>query len=392
MLFRSRTTPDELKPEIHFDSKYEMSFPKMDSKIVVLPSTKDVGRGYTFQNLLVTELSSWDDAEEKMGGLEESVPEGGTIVIESSPRGQGDLYHRKYMHAKDVDADNIRPGDYVRKEYGWWWGYTEKQIDAKRRGKDPRWFAQEYVLEFLTSGRPVFDINSIIKQRKNILRVGDINGKDKDGNDFVVYSEDGWVVYKDPEIDGLYVAGGDVSEGMASGNYSVCIILDKRTGEEVAMYRGLLPPDRFGDLLDKWGRKYNNALMAVEINNHGLTTIGILRQKMYPSLYFRQAKYEALGMTQTDRIGWKTDRVTRPILIDELSMAIREDIVVHSKELLNEMSVFVYNDNGDMQPEESFKDDSIFAAGIAVQALKRLYSGKLVQINEQLHLPKNYSY
>ncbi len=387
-----KTTPAELRPEVHYDSKYQMSFPKMDSKIVVLPSTKDVGRGYTFDNLLVTELSSWDDAEEKMGGLEESVSEGGTIIIESSPRGAGNLFHRIYSNAKDVNDPDILQGDYVRREYGWWWGYSESEIEAKKRNKDPRWFAQEYALEFLTSGRPVFDIEVIKKQRKNILKVGNTNGTDKDGNEFKVYNEDGWIVYRDPEIDGMYVVGGDVSEGVEGGDYSVATIFNKRTGEEVAMYRGFLPPDRFGELLDKWGRRYNNALMVVEINNHGLTTITVLKQKIYPSLYFRPSKFETLSAGTTDRIGWKTTRVTRSLLIDELGIAIREDLIIHSKELLNEMMVFVYNDNGDMVSEHGFHDDTIFSAGIAYQGFKTLYSGKLTQINEQNHLPVNFAY
>ena len=38
-----RTTPDALKPTIHYNTKFEISFPKVDSKILVLPSTENVG-------------------------------------------------------------------------------------------------------------------------------------------------------------------------------------------------------------------------------------------------------------------------------------------------------------------------------------------------------------
>jgi len=47
-----RTTPDELKPKIQYNSKYEISFPAIDSKIIVLPSSENVGRGYTLHNVL----------------------------------------------------------------------------------------------------------------------------------------------------------------------------------------------------------------------------------------------------------------------------------------------------------------------------------------------------
>lgn len=379
-----RTTPLNIRPTIQYDSKFQMSFPAMDSKIIVLPNTKDVGRGYTFHNCLITELSSWDDASEKYAGLMESVAPSGRVVIESTPRGQGNLYHRLWM------IEN----EFIKKEYGWWWGYTKEQMEMKKKNIGQRMWDQEYGLAFLSTGRNVFDVNVISEARKNQLNPGEVNVAitEKQKNTFVK-EEEGWVIYRDPEPDGLYVCGGDVAEGVAGGDYSVATIWDRKTGEEVAMYRGLLPPDRFGDLLDRWGRKYNNALMAVEINNHGLTTITILRQKIYPSLYFRPSGFESISAGTTDRIGWKTTKVTRPLLIDELAQAMREgSLTIHSKKILDEMSVLVYNDNNDMVPQPGFHDDTIFSSGIALQAFKLLYSEKLTQIDEQKHLPVSFSY
>lgn len=378
------TTPEELKPKVHFDSKNEMSFPTMGSKIMVLPNTKNVGRSLTLQNVLITELSSWDDAEEKMSGLVEAVPESGRIIIESTPRGAFGLYHRMWM------VDN----NYIKKKYGWWWEYTKKQMDAKKKEVGEMMFAQEYGLEFLSSGRNVFDAKIINSHRKNILKVGDINKARTEGQeDFVVKEEEGWIVYREPEKDGIYVAGGDCAEGVVGGDYLVGTIFDRKTGEEVAMYRGHISADRFGDLLDKWGRKYNNALMVVEINNHGLTTVTALKNKIYPNLYFRPSKFETLSIGTTDRIGWRTTSVTRPLLIDDLAKAMREySITIHSKKTLDEMSVFIYNSNGDMIPSQGFHDDTIFSVGIALQGFKSVMIEVPTQIDERSHLPKNFSY
>jgi hypothetical protein len=369
-----RTTPKELRPTIHYNSKYEISFPKMDSKILVLPSTENVGRGYTIHNALLTELSAWEKAEEKMMVLEASVPINGNIVIESTPRGQGNLYHRMWM------SDN----DYIKKQYGWWWMYSKEEIELiRKRMNDPMAFAQEYGLEFLSSGRPVFDQMMVRESRKNILT-------EKDQG---VVVEDDLRIYKQPEKDGLYVFGVDVSEGVTGGDYSVAIVWDRRSGEEVAMFRGHISPDRFGSKLNGWGRKFNNALMVVEINNHGLTTVTILKQKLYPSLYFRPAKFETLGQPYSDKLGWKTTKVTRPLLIDDFAQAIREGALkIHSKELLDEMSVFIYNDNGNMVPQEGFHDDCIFAAGIGFQGFKVLYDKPLNQLNYKEHLPIKFAY
>ena len=369
-----KTTPAELRPTIHYNSKYEISFPRIDSVIRVLPSTVNVGRGYTIHNCLCTELSAWDDADEKMMTLEASVPITGSLVIESTPRGQGNLYHRMWM------SDN----DYAKQEYGWWWGYDNDEINIiKRRMNNPTKFAQEYGLEFLASGRNVFDQGVIRDQRKNVLRERDEE----------VSVKDGLRIYKKPEPGHFYVCGVDVSEGVEGGDYSVAVFLDRKTGEEVAMFRGLLPPDVFADKLNRWGREYNNALMVVEINNHGLTTMTVLKQKIYPVLYFRPAKYEAVNEPISDKLGWKTTKVTRPLLIDDLAQAMREqDLIIHSKELLDEMSVFVYNDAGNMVPQQGFHDDCIFAVGIAFQGFKIMSDRPMTQIDERDHLPVSFSY
>jgi len=377
------TTPEELRPTTHYNSKYEISFPKINSKILVLPSTVNVGRGYTLNLVLATELSSWEDAEEKMMTLEASVPIEGKLVIESTPRGMSNLYHQMW-----ISEDN----GYVKKKYGWWWDYTEEEINIiRKRMNNPTRFAQEYQCIFLSSGRSVFDANIIKEQRKNVLKVGDeiID----DGVKSKVYIEDDLRIYKKPKEGEYFVLGADTSEGVEGGDYSVATIWNRKTGEEVAMWRGLTPPDVFGEKLDRWGRKYNNALMVVEINNHGLTTLTILKQKVYPSLYYRLHKLEGPGVSTGDKLGWKTTKVTRPLLIDEYAQACRDgELIIHSKEILDEMSVFVYDDNGNMTCPRSWHDDSLFSAAIAFQGFKVMFSEKPTQLDYESHLPRNFSY
>lgn len=365
-----RTTPDEIRPTVHYNSKYEISFPKIDSKIIVLPSTENVGRGYTLHRVLCTELSSWERAEEKMMSLESSVPINGKIIVESTPRGTGNLYHRMWVNDKS---------DYVKKEYGWWWEYSAEEIDViRKRMNNEQAFAQEYGLEFLTSGRAVFDQKILRELRKNVLEVGDT----VPGTNEVVTELEGLVIYRKPEEKGLYVLGVDTSEGVSGGDYSVVTIFNRMSGEEVAMFRGLISPDKLGTMVDKWGRMYKNALAVVEVNNHGLTTLTILKQLSYPCLYYRPKQFETIGMTYTDKLGWKTTKLTRTLLIDDLAQAIREKtLVIHSKSTLDEMTTFVYNSNNDMVPQGGFHDDTIFATGIAFQGFKTLFKGELNQIN-----------
>jgi len=376
-----RTTPDELKPTIQYNSKYEISFPKIDSKIIVLPSTENVGRGYTLNYCLCTELAFWEKAEEKMASLE-ATTEKGTIVIESTPNGAANLYHRIWT-AKD--------NDYVKKEYGWWWGYSREEIERiKRRINNPLKFAQEYELEFLTSGRPVFDTNIVRAQRKNIIEVGEEYPKD---SGYKVEEVNNLRIYRKPEAEHMYVAGVDVSEGVDGGDYSTIVLWDRKTGEEVAFYRGLCAPDKLANIANQLGRDYHNALVVVEVNNHGLTTLTVLKQLSYPSLYYRPTNFETVGVSYTDKLGWRTTKLTRPLMIDDLAQALRDKVLtIHSKEILDEMLTFVYDINNNMVAQDGYHDDGIFAAGIGFQGFKVLYDKPLTQLNEEDHLPTSYSY
>jgi hypothetical protein len=370
-----QTTPAALRPQVHYNSKFEISFPKIKSKIFIL-SGENVGRGYTLHNALVSELALWEKPEEKMLAIEAAVPPGGQLIIESTPRGVGNLYHRMWF-----GEDN----GYYKKEYGWWWVYNQAEIDGiRKRVNDPMKFAQEYELEFLTSGRSVFEPDVTKRMRDDILVVGD-EVIDYEGHKRTVrMTDNGLRVYRDPFPGRNYIVGVDVAEGVTGGDFSTATILDRTSGEEVAFFRGHLPADKLAQRLNIWGRDYNDALMVVEINNHGLTTVTALRNLMYPTLYFRPSKFDTMGTSWTDRIGWKTSRVTRPLMIDDLADAMRSKLVtIHSKETLDEMLTFVYDGGNNMIAQHGFHDDCLFSLAIAYQGFKVMYSGRLEQVDER---------
>ena len=373
-----RTTPDALKPTIHYNTKFEISFPKVDSKILVLPSTENVGRGYTINFILCTELGFWEKAEEKMMTIEASVPISGKIIIESTPSNVGDLYHRMWV------SDN----DYVKKEYGWWWNYSPEEVEIiRKRMNNPRKFAQNYSLEFLTSGRSVFDAETLRKQRKNILKVGDVV-KLHDGTEHIVREEEGFRIYKPPRRDGVYVLGNDNAEGVIGGDYSVITIFDRSNGEEVGFWRGHTPPDKLAKILNKWGRFYNNALAVVECEAHGNVVLNCLKQLLYPSIYFRPAKFDTMSNPWSEKMGWKTTKLTRPILVDDFEQAVRDGLLtLHSKETVDEMTVFVFNNANNMEALEGYFDDGIFSAGLAYQGFKVLMATTPTQLQYWQHLP-----
>jgi len=346
---------------------------------------KNINELYEYK-YLYDDIVKIDDIEENVYDF--TVDNGHTVVGSgfvghNTPRGVGNLYHRLWM------TDN----EFVKLKYGWWWEYTREQMMAKRKALGEMMWAQEYGLRFLSSGRNVFDMDAIEKARKFVLNVGEVNEPVVEGQKICFVKKDGdLVVYREPEPEGIYCVGADVSEGVG-GDYSVAIIWDRKTGEEVAMYRGQIHPDRFGSELNKWGRKYNNAMMVVEVNNHGLTTLTTLRNLIYPSLYMRPVKMEAISSGFSDRLGWRTTKLTRPLLLDDLGQHLREgSIIIHSKKLLDEMSVFIYDKDGNMMPSGGFTDDCIFAGGIGLQAFKQLCGQIPTQLDHTKYLPKTFAY
>ncbi len=229
----------------------------------------------------------------------------------------------------------------------------------KRKTIGQRRFAQEYGLEFLTSGNTVFDPNVIKRNEGNVLK----NEKD--------FTYDNLLrIYQHPQPGHSYVVGVDPAGGIMGADYTAVVILDKINGEEVAFYRGIIPPDLLSYKLKEWGKTYNDAMIAVESNNHGLTTLTKLRDIEYYNIYYRRT-FDAKFNSWTNKIGWLTNVKTKPLMIDEFNASLRKgEIIIRSQEILSECLTFQYTDTGKMEAAQGFHDDCIMAASIAWQAIK----------------------
>jgi hypothetical protein len=124
-------------------------------------------------------------------------------------------------------------------------------------------------------------------------------------------------------------------------------------------------PDHFADILAALGRYYNMALIAPERNNHGLVTcIRLHRELSYPNV-FLDIKEGQTEEQDTINIGFYTDVKTRPLIIDRLRAAFRDELTVNDRTTLKEMQTFVVNEAGKMQAESKCHDDCVMALAIA---------------------------
>ena len=172
-------------------------------------------------------------------------------------------------------------------------------------------------------------------------------------------------VWREPELEHIYCLGVDTSEGLVHGDYSCVQVLDVRTGDQVAAWHGHIPPDELAHEVFMMGLWYNAGLCCVESNNHGLTTITQLRHLGYPNIFRKRSLNQATSKISQE-FGWKTTRTTKPLLIDDLGMALRNnELKIHDRFTLAELRTYVRNERGTMSG--SPHDDRVMALAIAYQ-------------------------
>ena len=172
-------------------------------------------------------------------------------------------------------------------------------------------------------------------------------------------------VWCKPESNHAYVLGVDTAEGLGHGDYSCIQVLDVSTGDQAAIWHGHIPPDELAAEVFRVGLWYRDALCCVESNNHGLTTITMLRQLGYPNLFRRRSLNQATSKVSQE-FGWKTTRTTKPLMIDDLGMALRGgELLLRDRYTLAELRTYTRNERGSMSG--SPHDDRVMALALANQ-------------------------
>ena len=184
-------------------------------------------------------------------------------------------------------------------------------------------------------------------------------------------------VWREPQSDHSYCLGVDTSEGLVHGDYSCVQVLDVRTGDQVAVWHGHIPPDELAHEVFMLGLWFNSGLCCVESNNHGLTTITQLRHLGYPNLFRKRSLNQATAKVSQE-FGWKTTRTTKPLMIDDLSMALRNnELTIYDRHTIAELRTFVRTDRGTMNG--SPYDDRVIALALANQMRKYAYAPEYAQ-------------
>lgn len=360
----------------------ELAFAGLDSRYLVdTAGNRNAGRGLTIHNLHASEVALWPgDAQETMATLLASVPPGGTVEMESTPRGVGGYFHAEWLRS----TSKRNPGGFVPHFFPWWVepAYrlpvapgapleplnAEEQALVERAGLDaaqiafrrhlratfgdlaPQEFAESASACFLASRRPVFDV-AAINARLERLPVP-----------VAIASNGAEQVWLEPQPGRRYVVGADVAEGKARGDFSAAVVLDAETALQCAELLVRWPLDRFAAELAALGRRYNNALIAVERNNQGHAVLYALQHQFgYPHLYRHPTEP---GATQP---GWPMNVQTKPLAITLLrKMLCDAPEIIASERLLEQCRTFTYGDDGEMGSLPGAHDDLVIAMAIAL--------------------------
>lgn len=169
-------------------------------------------------------------------------------------------------------------------------------------------------------------------------------------------------IYKEPGSGRPYVIGGDTAGD--GSDWFIGQVLDNITGEQVAVLRHQYDEDTYSKQMFCLGKFYNDALLAPE-TNFSTYPVKLLDLMGYKKLYVREVEDDYEGKLR-HAFGFRTDRLTRPVIISELIRIVRDNMhLINDEDTLLEMLTFVRNDKLRPEAEEGAHDDCILALAIA---------------------------
>lgn len=410
-------------PELRKNSEQVMAWANDSAVYVSSAESKSSGRSFSMRFLHLSEFAFYQDAARLMTGLMQTVPDqpGTMVIVESTANGVGGPFFDLWQRATDPS----RSSEWFAVFFAWWEhpeysrpienpaaferSLTKEERELQHRhnlrpeqlawrrwcienncqGNGDR-FRQEYPSNpeeaFLTSGRPRFDLVSL--GRMPIVReplAGELEevlvGTRRELQ--FMPREDGQGllrIWKRPVAGKEYVIGADSAEGINVGesvgtqdpDYSVAQVLDRDTGEQVAVLRGRLEPSPFGEYLRQLGRWYGWAYLVPEANSSGLALIEELLRQQYPIhlIYRRMRPADDRRPPMLQELGFKTTTVTKPQMISALDRAVREaSVLVRDPVTLQELRTFVYMPNGRVAGQEGCHDDCVMGLALATIGL-----------------------
>ncbi len=407
--------PEWIKPETIQNNRQALTFKNGSSIVCLTAGNKDLLRGNTITGVChCSEIAFWKDTDRQLKALMQACSESSTLILESTANGFN-KFSEVYYQAKNGE------NDFQSYFFGWVNGRTlfqgqydiavdkykashqGKMITADDYDEDEKalielgatpdqivWRRSKIATEgeetfhvefpntdtecFLSTGQQLFDnkrLSKLLSQfatKKPIpIALEKLSNIPSILRPYV--SNKSLTVWKIPKRGTKYYCGVDCSEGLGQ-DYSTIICMDAQ-GEMVAQFKNnKIKPYEFADVLDAFGRWYGKALLTIEKASGGHSVIERLR---YDKSYMNMTKYKTYDEYQRViwRVGFDTNAKTKSIAVNDAREWFDKGLVnIKSEDLLNEMKVFVAEENGKMGAMVGSHDDLVMAFCLCIVGIK----------------------
>lgn len=154
-----------------------------------------------------------------------------------------------------------------------------------------------------------------------------------------------------------YILGVDPAGGGTEGDYAAVQVVERTSGLQCAELQAHAAPAALAAGLAALAREYNQALVAVERNNHGHGVLAHLAaSEQYENVY-----------AQGGQPGWLTTAASRPRMLENFAAVLSaEPHLFNSPRLLAECRTFVRRADGAPAAAPGAHDDCVLAMAIAL--------------------------
>ena len=416
--------------ELIFDKPihYKGNRKGLNSKIRVRIAGKaGIGRGDTIEYVHCSEYAFWNGSgsnapAKQLSGILQAVPKeiDTWLIVESTANGYNDFKtlwdgaiagtngftplffawhnHEEYIRYFDTEQEKQKfistMSEYEIKtlqetlklslERINWWRYTlihDCANDLSTMKQENPSTPEE---AFLMSGRPVFNTEKVAKRIEVLRKKYEVHPykqgyfqfqwnnsewKDYIKDDTIKFVESktyNWVrVYEEPEKYVPYVIGGD-TKGEGKDFYAGTLSNNINQKRIATVHMQISNSKPFTWQMYCLGKRYNEALIGIEMN-WNTSPLEELERLKYPNQYVREKFDDFTGKIQ-NRFGWRTDGITRPLMIDDEQTLVEEYLeLIQDIPTLQEMLTFICDENNKPDAMSGKHDDLLFSDMIVNQ-------------------------
>lgn len=362
--FANDNLPSWLKVECKEDNRLSLKLAN-GSQIAALSSAVNTGRSAALSLLIIDEAAFIEKCEEIWAAAQPTLSLGGKCIILSTPFGVGNFFHKMWIQAEEENNKffpiklpwNLHP----ERDESW-----RKEQD--RVSENLKKTSQELDCNFLSSGATVIDLELIDWFKQTFMK----DPVEKRGIDQAY-----WIwQYPSYTPDAVYAVSADVARGDGE-DYSAFHVINLKTMEQCAEYKGHIPTKEFGNMLVSVATDYNNALLIVENAGPGWAAIQQIIDRGYPNLFYSSTdlRYVDVEQQMTNKIyteekkmvpGFTTTLRTRPVIISNMCQYfVDKSITIYSKRTYSELEVFIW-DNHKPQASKGYNDDLVLSLSIGL--------------------------